>query len=242
MKRNAFTLAEVLITLGIIGVVASMTLPTLIQNNKNKEVEARLKKVYSVMNQAIMMSEKDNGPKEYWDFTCTTDEENNANEDCGKGIEKYFAPYVKTTKVETFTNALGFNTALYFGDGSILVGKINTNGKSYNALDFYFYPNGKNFNKETFGSSSEEGTERKDCGITFFAFRFAPADTNTNNKFHLKKGFEPYKYALDELTHDELTGSHEYACTNSSRYKVFCTALIQLNGWQIPDDYPFKVK
>ena len=56
MKNNAFTLAEVLITLGIIGVVAAMTLPTLIQNNKNKEVEARLKKVYSVMNQAILMS------------------------------------------------------------------------------------------------------------------------------------------------------------------------------------------
>ena len=56
MNKNGFTLAEVLITLGIIGVVASMTLPVLIQNNKNKEVESRLKKVYSVMNQAILMS------------------------------------------------------------------------------------------------------------------------------------------------------------------------------------------
>ena len=35
MKKNAFTLAEVLITLGIIGVVAAMTLPTLIQNHQN---------------------------------------------------------------------------------------------------------------------------------------------------------------------------------------------------------------
>ena len=37
MKKIAFTLAEVLITLGIIGIVAAMTLPTLIQSNKNKE-------------------------------------------------------------------------------------------------------------------------------------------------------------------------------------------------------------
>ena len=65
MKKIAFTLAEVLITLGIIGIVAAMTLPTLIQSNKNKEVEAKLKKIYSVMNQAILLSEKDNGPKEY---------------------------------------------------------------------------------------------------------------------------------------------------------------------------------
>ncbi len=43
-KKNAFTLAEVLITLGIIGVVAAMTLPTLIQKNNNSVVEARLKK------------------------------------------------------------------------------------------------------------------------------------------------------------------------------------------------------
>lgn len=44
MTKQAFTLAEVLITLGIIGVVASMTLPALIQTNKNAEVESKLKK------------------------------------------------------------------------------------------------------------------------------------------------------------------------------------------------------
>ena len=37
MKIFGFTLAEVLITLGIIGVVAAMTIPGLIQNSKNKE-------------------------------------------------------------------------------------------------------------------------------------------------------------------------------------------------------------
>ena len=42
-KKPAFTLAEVLITLGIIGVVASMTIPTLIQNHKKTEVVSKLK-------------------------------------------------------------------------------------------------------------------------------------------------------------------------------------------------------
>lgn len=45
----AFTLAEVLITLGIIGVVAAMTLPTLINNYRKQETIAKLKKVYSVL-------------------------------------------------------------------------------------------------------------------------------------------------------------------------------------------------
>lgn len=248
MNKNGFTLAEVLITLGIIGVVASMTLPVLIQNNKNKEVESRLKKVYSVMNQAILMSELDNGPKEYWQFSCSTDENDNVNADeCKQGVEKYFLPYVKSTKSESFVNSLGYNTAIYFSDGSVLVGKINKTGSgASNALDFYFYPNGKNFNKDTFGSTAEDGTlSREDCGITFFAFRFAPSLDVAANKFHYKKGFEPYKWNVTELTKEALTtggGSLGYSCSPNSTVKVWCTALIQLNDWKIPNDYPFKVK
>lgn len=50
-KRVAFTLAEVLITLGIIGVVAAMTLPTLINNAQNKQLEVAFKKSYSALSQ-----------------------------------------------------------------------------------------------------------------------------------------------------------------------------------------------
>ena len=42
---GAFTLAEVLVTLGIIGVVAAMTMPSLVQNYKNKQTVAQLKKI-----------------------------------------------------------------------------------------------------------------------------------------------------------------------------------------------------
>ena len=50
-KKVAFTLAEVLITLGIIGVVAAMTLPTLINNAQNKQLEVAFKKSYSALSQ-----------------------------------------------------------------------------------------------------------------------------------------------------------------------------------------------
>ena len=66
MITRGFTLAEVLITLGIIGVVAAMTLPSLIQKNNNRVVETRLQKFYSAFNQAILMAEKDYGDKSYW--------------------------------------------------------------------------------------------------------------------------------------------------------------------------------
>ena len=50
--RDGFTLAEVLITLGIIGVVASMTMPTLIAHYKEKVQITAMKKVYSEISQA----------------------------------------------------------------------------------------------------------------------------------------------------------------------------------------------
>lgn len=51
--KKAFTLAEVLITLGIIGVVAAMTLPVLISNYNNKIYINQLKKSYSTFSQGM---------------------------------------------------------------------------------------------------------------------------------------------------------------------------------------------
>ncbi len=60
-RKYAFTLAEVLITLGIIGVVAALTLPTLIANKRAKELEVALKKNASILQQAVMMINLEDG-------------------------------------------------------------------------------------------------------------------------------------------------------------------------------------
>ena len=49
--RKAFTMSEVLLTLGIIGVVASLTLPNLASGIQNKVLQTRLKRTYSELNQ-----------------------------------------------------------------------------------------------------------------------------------------------------------------------------------------------
>lgn len=54
MVKKAFTLAEVLITLGIIGVIAAMTLPSVINRTRQKELETAFNKQYSVLQQAVM--------------------------------------------------------------------------------------------------------------------------------------------------------------------------------------------
>lgn len=70
-KKAAFTLAEVLITLGIIGIIAAMTLPSLINTYRKLDTSAKLKKFFSSMNQAVVFSVAENGEPVNWIETLT---------------------------------------------------------------------------------------------------------------------------------------------------------------------------
>ena len=61
MKIRAFTLAEVLITLGIIGVVAAMTIPSLINSYQHKVLETQFKKAYAILYQLVLQVQNDAG-------------------------------------------------------------------------------------------------------------------------------------------------------------------------------------
>ena len=54
MKKYGFTLAEVLVTLGVIGVVSAMTIPTLMQNHQKKTYVTQLHKIYNELQQAFI--------------------------------------------------------------------------------------------------------------------------------------------------------------------------------------------
>ena len=60
-KKSAFTLAEVLITLGIIGVVAALTLPSVITNYQKKQTATQLKVAYQTISEAINRAKLDYG-------------------------------------------------------------------------------------------------------------------------------------------------------------------------------------
>lgn len=73
MKQHAFTLAEVLITLGIIGIVAAMTIPTIITNTRSAQYRSKFKKAISTLSQAARMSQAQYG----YDYA-------GINQTCGK--------------------------------------------------------------------------------------------------------------------------------------------------------------
>ncbi len=60
-KKSAFTLAEVLITLGVIGVVAAMTIPVVISNTNGAKFRTLFKKSISTLNQAGLMAQAQYG-------------------------------------------------------------------------------------------------------------------------------------------------------------------------------------
>ena len=59
LKSAAFTLAEVLVTLGIIGVVSAMTVPTLMQNYQRQSYVTQLHKTYNEFTQAFLQYKND---------------------------------------------------------------------------------------------------------------------------------------------------------------------------------------
>ena len=67
-RRFGFTLAEVLITLGIVGVVAALTLPVLIGNYKKAQTISKLKVAYTLINDAFKLAVVDYGDMKTWDY------------------------------------------------------------------------------------------------------------------------------------------------------------------------------
>lgn len=89
IKKIGFTLAEVLITLGIVGIVAQMTIPTLMSNIQNQQYVTGLKKAYSNFNQVLTQIAADNNC--VGDLKCTgLFSPSTTDTTLGDQISKYF--------------------------------------------------------------------------------------------------------------------------------------------------------
>ncbi len=105
-KIAAFTLAEILISLAIIGVVASMAMPTLITNQIRKERTAKLKSFYSKMQTAVSNMASDTG--EYDDI------EEPTNESAFEWYKEHIDPYMGHQLISEASKTI------YYKDGSSL--------------------------------------------------------------------------------------------------------------------------
>jgi len=115
-KFNAFTLAEVLVTLGVIGVISAMTLPTVFSNYQKTVTVNKLKKMYSNLNSIMQMAVNDNGDMETWDIKgmnhITSDNE---------FYLKYIFPYLKIIKSDFHVTTEGYERDIYNMNGTKLI-------------------------------------------------------------------------------------------------------------------------
>ena len=216
--KKAFTLAEVLITLSIIGVVSAMTIPTLMRNHQKRVVESRVLNFYSSMQNAIKLSTIENGPIEDWAYDdnlftfssgLATFEQNKAY------IEKYLAPYIKIDEI---------TDSGYAGKAMV---------KLRNGSSFWF-----NFQHDVLDA---------DLVLVAFFLDGNRENRSTRNMFVFSmspdRPFKPFDLGWDGKTRKDLFTHGTWGCGtgiwDGRNNPLYCTKVLELNNWKIPDDYPW---
>ena len=242
LKHFAFTLAETLITLTIIGVIAALTVPNLINNYKKQQVETGIKTAYSILSNAVKMTEAQYGSI---NELITLNEKQITTYGTKETFADAFLPNLKLSNrcknpYSCTLNEMGLNSRhIKNFDGSISTGQswdlqymrrvTLANGMHLfigalvesPAIVFHVDING-NEGPRTFG---------KDV-FSFALFRSDVQNrryTAPNNALY--GGFTGYGY------YEHWLNKSKEKCETHGFY---CTKIIQKNGWKIPDDYPVK--
>ena len=227
MKHHkfGFTLAEVLITLGIIGVVAAMTLPMLISNNNKTEVETRLQRIDSVLNSVLKLAENDYGEPKYWDDASPQDV-----------LKTYFMPYLPGSSFvsEPFMGSYRVYTA--DGNKSFTLNGGYASGIKLKTGEIIQISNGLN---QTSGLLQigvllkQNKTGKYISGKDYFTFFM-----------DMSKGVVDVKPWAEHWGVKSCTQNRDLLleqCKTSTGHSALCLMLIECNGWKIPKDYPIRL-
>ncbi len=255
-NHKAFTLAEVLITLGIIGVVAALTIPTLISGYRKRVIETKLTKFYATMNQAIKRSVVDNESLEGWDLK---------NDELL--MKKYIFPYLNgASYVDDSSDTIKLSNGMILSYGE-LNNDEGSSSLSESQADLTVYLDPKIYkvcidevDAEVNGEPVDYSKCHKHDGVEIFSFIFPKRMSKQilNNKMQYLMDREAMgddtTSQQDEvmqifrvLENNEGIVPHPGKCVRGSDYVTLnnhdtrgCANLIKNNNWKIPKDYPIK--
>lgn len=240
MKKilSAFSLAEILITMGVIGVIMAMTLPNLISKYNEQVTIYRLKKTYSELQQVIKLSEADNGPLNTWTWDIFTKSQEFA--------EQYFLPYFKDVKLigrpyDSYLMKMPDNSTI----NHVKSAKYLINGKPVLIETCSFICNaGSNvicsptlqYVEIYVDINGKKGISMigKDVFLfTLFNYTYkSPFGYSDGKHYGLYQGdiagyYGAYRKPINALTCNKTQVAN-------------CGLMIEKNGWKIPDNYPIK--
>ena len=230
MKKNfGFTLAEVLITLGIIGVVAAMAIPTLINAIDKKSTVTKLQRAISVINHAQQLSDEGTGGLSPSDALTLGSE---------KYFKTYWAPYIRAVTYCDSYSKCGYssNSPFYASNGrskSSLMLVHNSRVVFYTPDGFlYIITNARYNNNEIRENSANVVVDINGSkGPNRFARDVFVLQIKTDGN-----GIVPLGY---DLADDEVKAG----CSNSNQTEAvsqgYCAEWIRRNGWKIPVGYPW---
>lgn len=236
-KKYGFTLAEVLITLGIIGVVAALTIPSLMANYRKSVVANKLKETYSILKQAERLAMNDDNGPDAWNFKDDGAYSNSI-------IEK-FIPYLtnityckyntsKHPKIVTGDGQMSIYTmwvqkSICIPNGAmIFASSYGSNGR-VSGINIYVDINGDAlpnvFGKDVF----EMYIQNPSLNDRYYA-TYCPAELSLCPRSGVGKRFTGDRQELLKMcaTQGGNSGSNS------------CGVIIKDSGWAIPSDYPVR--
>ena len=217
LNKKGFTLSEILITLGIVGVVAALTVPAMVTNYQKEQTAIQLKKTYSTLKQATEAAKVDYGDVKNWDYTLNEAE----------FMRKYYAPYIKYTQI----------------GNSVKIKYKDLSGKDHTAIYATLHmADGVVFSVRFYRAMAQPFHILVDLngdrgpnllGRDVFAFSIFNNALNTYSQY---QNTHSKTWVLGPWTSGQ--------CNREAKGGVFgpgsyCSRVIELDGWAIKDGYPW---
>jgi type II secretory pathway pseudopilin PulG len=236
-KKFAFTLAEILITIGVVGIVAAITIPSLISKYQKKIMGNRLKQTHAMLTNVIRMSEEENG------FLTNDEIKNGVNlysNDTKGFFKKYFVLYMAGASYIIYDaknqgrwdlrqpnkTYVGFN----FGKGAYC---------TKNGVCFYFVNHANAYSYLLVDLNGPSGPNIVGHDVFYFALQF----NNKKGAYLDGKVYTVNQNSTEDFLYNNMrqdTGGCNRLNTGWANGS-FCTEIVIRNGWKIPDDsrYPW---
>lgn len=239
-----------MITLGIIGVVAALTIPNILANYKKSVTVNKLKQTYSILKNAERMSSEVNGMVEDWNFD-TSDSKFPAYGDLF--VKKYYLPYLKSAisckyenknawiKTSSGNNAYTYmwvGNAICLPNGSMIyAGNYGSNGRISGKVIYI-----------DINADKGPNTLGRDIFSAFFGNEHMKTIDNyyyvscpSGLSFCSPSNFDKYSDVPWDADRNKLIDNCKSKGGNSGPATNSCGYLIQAEGWDIPIDYPVKL-